>query len=72
MLKSAPQFLCLEGLLDNGLKFRPMTLPDTWIEHGDYSDQIALAGLTASQIATQALVTMGKLEAKAMVNGVRR
>ena len=29
-----PQFLCLEGLMDGGLKFRPMTLPDRYIEHG--------------------------------------
>jgi 1-deoxy-D-xylulose-5-phosphate synthase len=59
------QFLCLEGLLDSGkLKFRPMTLPDAWIEHGDYADQLALAGLSAGQIATQALVTLGKLDAK--------
>lgn len=28
------QFLALEGLLDGDLKFRPMTLPDRYIEHG--------------------------------------
>lgn len=28
------QFLALEGLLDGNLKFRPMTLPDRYIEHG--------------------------------------
>ena len=28
------QFLALEGLLDGGLKFRPMTLPDRYIEAG--------------------------------------
>lgn len=28
------QFLALEGLLDGKLKFRPMTLPDRYIEHG--------------------------------------
>ena len=28
------QLLALEGLLDGNLKFRPMTLPDRYIEHG--------------------------------------
>jgi deoxyxylulose-5-phosphate synthase len=28
------QFLALDGLLDGGLKFRPMTLPDRFIDHG--------------------------------------
>lgn len=28
------QFLCLEGLMDGNLKFRPLTLPDRYIEHG--------------------------------------
>eukprot|EP00955_Chlamydomonas_euryale_P043291 352550-Chlamydomonas_euryale.AAC.10 len=65
------QFLCLEGLLDGGLKFRPMTMPDTWIEHGSYSDQLAMAGLTAAQIATQAMVTLGKMESKTIMNARR-
>ncbi len=43
------------GLLDNGLRFRPMTLPDRFIEHGDYKDQLAEAGLTAGHIAGTAL-----------------
>lgn len=44
------------GLLDSGkLKFRPMCLPDTYIEHGDYRDQLSLAGLTAGHIAGTAL-----------------
>jgi hypothetical protein len=44
---------CLHaGLLDSGrLRFRPMTLPDRFIEHGDYRDQLAEAGLTSGQIA---------------------
>eukprot|EP00878_Enallax_costatus_P000400 GHUV01000488.1.p1 GENE.GHUV01000488.1~~GHUV01000488.1.p1 ORF type:complete len:739 (+),score=252.51 GHUV01000488.1:855-3071(+) len=54
------QFLACEGLLDGGLKFRPMTLPDSWIDHGRYEDQLAMAGLTASHIASTALVTLGK------------
>mmetsp|Transcript_6361 Transcript_6361/g.14096 ORF Transcript_6361/g.14096 Transcript_6361/m.14096 type:complete len:725 (+) Transcript_6361:161-2335(+) len=54
------QFLALEGLLDGGLKFRPMTLPDYFIEHGDYRDQLAEAGLTAGHIAATALTTLGR------------
>ncbi len=48
------------GLLDGGLKFRPMTLPDRYIEHGDYRDQLAMAGLTAQHIASTALTTLGR------------
>lgn len=54
------QFLALDGLLDNGLRFRPMTLPDRFIDHGRYEDQIAEAGLSASHIASTALSVLGK------------
>ncbi len=54
------QFLSLDGLLDGKLKFRPMCLPDTFIEHGDYRDQLQLAGLTPGQIASTVLTTMGR------------
>ncbi len=48
------------GLLDGGLRFRPMTLPDAFIECGDYRDQLAQAGLTAGQIAGTALQVLGR------------
>lgn len=51
--------MALEGLLDGQLKFRPMTLPDRYIEHGTQAEQLAEAGLTASQIAAMALSTLG-------------
>ena len=54
------QFLLLEGLLDGGLKMRPMTLPDRFIEHGGQGDQLAEAGLTAAHIAATALTTLGR------------
>ena len=54
------QFLALDGLLDGGLKFRPMTLPDRFIEHGDYKNQLAEAGLTAGHIAGTALSVLGR------------
>lgn len=43
------------GLLDGGLKFRPMCMPDRFIEHGDYRDQLNEAGLTPGHIAGTAL-----------------
>ncbi|XP_010466391.1 PREDICTED: 1-deoxy-D-xylulose-5-phosphate synthase, chloroplastic-like [Camelina sativa] len=53
------QFLALDGLLDGKLKWRPMVLPDRYIEHGSPVDQLAEAGLTASHIAATALNLMG-------------
>ena len=49
------QFLALEGLLDGQLKFRPMTLPDRYIEHGSQQDQLDEAGLTAPHIFRTAM-----------------
>jgi 1-deoxy-D-xylulose-5-phosphate synthase len=54
------QFLALDGLLDGGLRFRPMTLPDRYIDHGKYEDQLSEAGLTASHIAATALSALGR------------
>jgi len=61
------QFLALEGLLDGGLKFRPMTLPDRWIEHGSYEDQLAEAGLTAGHIASTAMTVLVRKDAGAFM-----
>ena len=52
--------LALTGLLDGKLKFRPMTLPDRFIEHGSQSDQMAEAGLTAGHIAATSLTLLGR------------
>ena len=53
-------FLALEGLLDGNLKFRPMCLPDKWIEHGSPALQLEEAGLTSSQIASTVLAVLGR------------
>lgn len=37
-----------------------MTLPDRFIEHGDYRDQLTMAGLTSGHIAATALSVMGR------------
>jgi 1-deoxy-D-xylulose-5-phosphate synthase len=52
--------LALKGLLDHGLKFRPMTLPDIWIDHESPKKQYDLAGLNAPQITAMALAALGK------------
>ncbi|MBT3400975.1 MAG: 1-deoxy-D-xylulose-5-phosphate synthase, partial [Rhodospirillaceae bacterium] len=41
------------GLLDGGLKFRPMTLPDIFIDHEKPEVQYEQAGLTASGIVSK-------------------
>eukprot|EP00475_Leptophrys_vorax_P004350 TRINITY_DN12597_c0_g1_i1.p2 TRINITY_DN12597_c0_g1~~TRINITY_DN12597_c0_g1_i1.p2 ORF type:complete len:556 (-),score=34.60 TRINITY_DN12597_c0_g1_i1:322-1830(-) len=54
-------FMALDGLFDDGkLKFRPVVLPDRYIEHGAPKDQILEAGLSAGQIASTVLNLMGR------------
>ena len=49
------QYLTTSGLLDDGLKVRPMILPDRFISHGTSSGMYQDAQLTASNIADVAL-----------------
>ncbi|KAJ7547935.1 hypothetical protein O6H91_08G110300 [Diphasiastrum complanatum] len=54
-------FLACEGLLDSGkLKWRPMVLPDRYIDHGSPKDQIEEAGLSSAHIAASVLSVLGK------------
>ncbi|XP_076954928.1 putative 1-deoxy-D-xylulose-5-phosphate synthase 2, chloroplastic [Bidens hawaiensis] len=53
-------YMALNGLLDGNLKWRAMTLPDRYIEHGDQNFQIEEAGLTPKHIAKQVLSLIGK------------
>ncbi len=48
-----------KGLLDGGLKVRPMTLPDIFIDHDSQAKQLAVAGLTAKDIVATALAAIG-------------
>jgi 1-deoxy-D-xylulose-5-phosphate synthase len=50
------------GLLDAGLKIRPMTLPDTFIDHDSPQLQYDQAGLNARQIAATALAALGRTD----------
>ncbi|CAN1222867.1 Probable 1-deoxy-D-xylulose-5-phosphate synthase 2, chloroplastic [Linum grandiflorum] len=52
-------YLSLNGLLDGKLKWRPMLLPDRYIDHGSQSDQIEAAGLSSKQIAATVLSLIG-------------
>lgn len=53
------QFMALDGLLDGKLKWRPLVLPDRYIEHGAPADQLAEAGLTPSHIAATVFNILG-------------
>ncbi|KAK2646557.1 hypothetical protein Ddye_021752 [Dipteronia dyeriana] len=44
-------YLALQGLLDGNIKWRPMMLPDRYIDHGSQTDQIEEAGLSSKHIA---------------------
>ena len=52
------QFLAHAGLLDGGLKFRPMFLPDRFIDHDSPQAQMEEAGLTPRHIVAQVLSAM--------------
>ncbi len=54
------QFLATEGLLDRGLKVRPMVLPDVFIEHDKPEKMYDAAGLNAPQIVKTVRETLGR------------
>jgi 1-deoxy-D-xylulose-5-phosphate synthase len=53
------------GLLDAGLKIRPMVMPDLFIDHDNPAKQYDVAGLNAKHIVSQALAALGVSEAVA-------
>jgi 1-deoxy-D-xylulose-5-phosphate synthase len=54
------QYLAKAGLLDRGLKVRPMVLPDAFIDHDKPERMYELAGLGAAGIVAQALAALGR------------
>jgi 1-deoxy-D-xylulose-5-phosphate synthase len=56
------QFLAHEGLLDNGLKIRPMVLPDIWMEQAKPEAMYAKAGLDRAGIVSTVFRTLGQKE----------
>ncbi|RTL72192.1 MAG: 1-deoxy-D-xylulose-5-phosphate synthase [Hyphomicrobiales bacterium] len=53
-------YLATSGLLDTGVKVRPMVLPDTFIEHDKPERMYETAGLNASSIVATVLAALGK------------
>jgi 1-deoxy-D-xylulose-5-phosphate synthase len=53
------QHLAWKGLLDGGLKFRPMVLPDRFIDHDTQPKQLLDASLTARDIVAAVLSALG-------------
>jgi 1-deoxy-D-xylulose-5-phosphate synthase len=54
------QYLASVGLLDQGLKVRPLVLPDRFIDHASPVKQYAQAGLDAPHIVATALAALGQ------------
>ncbi|CAO3450577.1 1-deoxy-D-xylulose 5-phosphate synthase (EC 2.2.1.7) [Azospirillum argentinense] len=59
------QHLAMAGLLDGGLKIRPMVLPDRFLDHDNPAKQYEEAGLAARHIVATALQALG-IEAAAV------
>ena len=53
------QYLATEGLLDRGLKVRPLVLPDVFIDHDKPEKMYEQAGLNAPQIVATVLAALG-------------
>ena len=53
------QHLAWAGLLDGGLKIRPMVLPDRFIDHNTPAAQLIEAGLTAKDIVRTVVEAIG-------------
>jgi 1-deoxy-D-xylulose-5-phosphate synthase len=54
------QYLATEGLLDRGLKVRPLVLPDVFIDHDKPEKMYEQAGLNAPQIVATVLTALGQ------------
>jgi 1-deoxy-D-xylulose-5-phosphate synthase len=54
------QHLAWRGMLENGLRVRPMCLPDRFIDHDSPKKQYDEAGLNAQQIVATALAALGQ------------
>jgi 1-deoxy-D-xylulose-5-phosphate synthase len=52
-------FLATNGVFDGGLKFRPMVMPDFFVDQNTPRQQVKIAGLTSSDIVTTAMAALG-------------
>ena len=64
------QFLAWEGLLDKGLKVRPMVLPDIFQDHDTPERMYAQAGLDANGIVATVLNALGRATEAAAVGKI--
>jgi 1-deoxy-D-xylulose-5-phosphate synthase len=53
-------FLAHEGLLENGLKVRPLVMPDRFLDHAKPERQVADAGLDARGIVAAVFAALGR------------
>lgn len=56
------QYMANNGLLDNGLKFRIMTMPDRFLEQDSPAKQVQLAGLDTAHIVANVLTALGRFD----------
>ncbi len=61
------QYLAAEGALDEGLRIRPMMLPDALIDHDSPAKQYETAGLDAAAIVETALNALAEDDSEANV-----
>ncbi len=59
------EFLARDGLLDHGLKVRPLALPDVFMDHGKPEALYEIAGLNASGIVNAVIAALGSSTIKA-------
>jgi 1-deoxy-D-xylulose-5-phosphate synthase len=63
---SVAHHLATAGLLDGGLRFRPLVLPDRFIDHMSPATQIVEAGLDTKSIVRTVLGALGRDEREAV------
>ena len=56
------QFMANDGLLENGLKVRSITMPDEFVEQDKPEVQCAQAGLDAAGIVATVLAALGRAD----------
>ncbi len=66
------QFMANEGLLENGLKVRNLTMPDEFLEQDSPDKQLDQAGLSARHIVARVLSALGRDAEAKRVNETQR
>jgi 1-deoxy-D-xylulose-5-phosphate synthase len=66
------EFLAGAGVLDQGLKIRPMVLPDVFLDQDSPSAMYARAGLDVKGIVAQAFAALGRTQDARRLAGLRR